>query len=128
MFAARSSIQAVSRSTSRAGVLLLGVAAALTISLRSLADVPAFDMQEVAPGNYVHLGRHASIEEPGRDDIANIGFIVGEKCVAVVDTGGSVRVGMALKTAIRERTQLPICYVINTHVHFDHLLGNRAFR
>jgi quinoprotein relay system zinc metallohydrolase 2 len=128
MFAARSSIQAVLRSASRGGVLLLGVAAALTFSLRGVANVPEFDVEEVAPGNYVHLGRHASIEEPGREDIANIGFIVGKKCVAVVDTGGSARVGMALKSAIRERTQLPICYVINTHVHFDHLLGNRAFR
>ena len=76
----------------------------------------------------MHLGRQLALDAPGHDDIANIGFIVGERCVAVIDTGGSPRVGRELRAAIRERTALPICYVINTHVHVDHVLGNAAFK
>lgn len=85
-------------------------------------------MQEVAPGNYVHLGRHVTFEDPQHDDIANIGFIVGSKCVAVVDTGGSIKIGRQVHQAARDKTHLPICYVINTHAHVDHVLGNYAFK
>jgi quinoprotein relay system zinc metallohydrolase 2 len=47
--------------------------------------------------------------------------------VAVIDSGGSVRIGRALRASLRRHTQLPVCYLINTHVHVDHLLGNYAF-
>ena len=81
----------------------------------------------LAPGVFVHAGKTLPLDAPGHDDIANIGFIVGTRCVAVIDTGGSVRTGRALRAAIRQHTPLPVCYVINTHVHVDHVLGNAAF-
>jgi quinoprotein relay system zinc metallohydrolase 2 len=87
-----------------------------------------FNLSQPAAGVYVHAGRPLALDVPGHDDIANIGFIVGRECVAVIDTGGSVRIGGALRAAIRRRTSLPICYVINTHVHVDHVLGNAAFK
>jgi quinoprotein relay system zinc metallohydrolase 2 len=76
----------------------------------------------------VHSGRALALDAPGHDDIANIGFVVGSRCVAVIDSGGSVRVGRALRAAINARTRVPVCYVINTHVHVDHVLGNAALR
>lgn len=86
-----------------------------------------FEIVQVAAGIYVHPGRQVGIDHENRGDSANIGFIVGRKCVAVVDSGGSIDTGRALLAAIRIRTNVPICYVINTHVHFDHILGNAAF-
>jgi quinoprotein relay system zinc metallohydrolase 2 len=99
----------------------------LGAATNSTAIAAPFEIQQVAAGVFVHFGRPLDLEAPGHDDIANIGFIVGSRCVAVIDTGGSVRIGRALLAAIRQRTQTPICYVINTHVHVDHVLGNAAF-
>jgi quinoprotein relay system zinc metallohydrolase 2 len=88
----------------------------------------AFNLSEPKPGVFVHVGRQLALDAPGHDDIANIGFIVGRKCAAVIDTGGSVNVGRELRAAVEKHTSLPICYVINTHVHVDHVLGNAAFK
>lgn len=87
-----------------------------------------FELQEPVPGVFWHPGRQVGLDAPGHDDIANVGFIVGDKCVAVIDTGGSVSTGRALRAAISKRTSLPVCYVINTHVHVDHVLGNVVFK
>lgn len=106
------------------------VLGALLAASAAYAFTPPFLLNEVAPGDYVHLGKNVnySNDQPDHDDIANLGLIVGEKCAAVVDTGGSVTVGKAFKVAIRKITQLPICYVINTHWHPDHIFGNIAFK
>jgi quinoprotein relay system zinc metallohydrolase 2 len=109
------------------------IAATFLILLASAASDPAptgaqpIEVREITQGVFVHTGRLVALDAPGHDDIANIGFVVGTRCVAVIDTGGSVRTGRALRAAVKARTPLPICYVINTHVHVDHVLGNSAF-
>jgi quinoprotein relay system zinc metallohydrolase 2 len=87
-----------------------------------------FNLVQLAPGVFLHQGQQLALDAAGHDDIANIGFIVGSRCVAVIDTGGSVTIGRQLRAAVKQHTPLPICYVINTHVHVDHVLGNFAFR
>ncbi|MBK6659429.1 MAG: quinoprotein relay system zinc metallohydrolase 2 [Proteobacteria bacterium] len=81
----------------------------------------------IAPGVYMHRGQIADIDDAARGDSANLGVVVGVRCVAVIDTGGSLATGRALRAAIEQLTDKPICHVINTHVHFDHVLGNAAF-
>jgi quinoprotein relay system zinc metallohydrolase 2 len=86
-----------------------------------------FAMSQIAEGVYVHVGKHHNFDEHYDGDIANIGFVVGSQSVAIIDTGGSFKVGAALREAVRLVTDLPIRYVINTHVHPDHIFGNAAF-
>lgn len=87
----------------------------------------AIPITHVAKGVYAHLGRLEVWSKTNRGDTANLSFVVGSKCIAVIDTGSTLKLGLGLKAAIRLTSQLPICYVINTHAHPDHLLGNGAF-
>lgn len=96
--------------------------------LPTLVCAAPFTLEKIAPDIYVHHGQYKDLAPHYGGDICNISFVVGEKGVAVIDTGGSPVVGAQLRKAIRTVTQKPILYVINTHVHPDHALGNTAFK
>jgi quinoprotein relay system zinc metallohydrolase 2 len=108
-------------------VTALLVIAVLMLATGSVHAQDAFNVTEVSPGVFVHQGRYEIFTPRNSGDTSNNGFIIGRDGVAVVDTGGSPRVGKELLAAIRARTKLPIKYVINTHMHPDHVFGNVAF-
>jgi quinoprotein relay system zinc metallohydrolase 2 len=86
-----------------------------------------YDVREIAPGVFVHEGRYELFTPRNFGNVSNAGFIIGRDGVAVIDTSGSPRMGAELLNAIRAHTDLPIKYVINTHMHPDHVFGNAAF-
>jgi hypothetical protein len=68
----------------------LAIVCASTFSRAQQQELPA---REVAQGVYVHDGVVALMTRENDGAIANIGFIIGDSAVAVIDSGGSVREG-----------------------------------
>ncbi|MFV0369061.1 MAG: quinoprotein relay system zinc metallohydrolase 2 [Hyphomicrobiaceae bacterium] len=116
-----------------------GIVAASALAHAGGTGVPAADRAtapsdtnappiEVASGIFVHKGEHNVYTPANGGDICNTGFIIGDESVAVIDTGGAAKVGAALAAHIRAITDRPIRFVINTHMHPDHVLGNVSFK
>lgn len=58
---------------------------------------------------------------------SNTHFIVTKTGVLVFDTGSSETIGNKIKKTIKTITNKPILWVVNSHSHADHWLGNAAF-
>ncbi|MGE3738620.1 MAG: quinoprotein relay system zinc metallohydrolase 2, partial [Geminicoccaceae bacterium] len=106
-------------------------AAALAVTLfgaaAGAAGPAALTVTEIAPGIFVHQGPYEEFSPANGGGIGNLGFVVGERSVAVIDSGGSLHQGEALLAAVRARTPLPVSHVILTHAHPDHTFGTAAF-
>lgn len=68
----------------------------------------------------VFVRRHESLD-------LNCGLVVGEDEALVIDTRAHVVHGHELVAAVAEVTPVPVRWVVSTHVHWDHVLGNAAF-
>lgn len=83
----------------------------------------SYDTQELAPGVLAFIapeGRTGTVQ-------GNTLVVIGRDAVLVVDTGQFVELATRMVADIRKRTDKPVRWVVNTHWHGDHLLGNAAF-
>ena len=117
---------AASRPTRRAA-LAWTIALALAVRCAAAEPITALPVASIGDGAYVFIGAQEETSLSNLGAIANVGFVIGDRCVAVIDTGGSPIEGARLRAAVLASTEKPICAVINTHMHPDHVYGNSAF-
>jgi len=77
------------------------------------------ETKELAPGVYGLLSSKPPVD--------NSGFVVGEHGVLVIDAHINGAMAGLIQTAVRQVTNKPILYVVNTNYHGDHTFGNSAF-
>jgi glyoxylase-like metal-dependent hydrolase (beta-lactamase superfamily II) len=58
---------------------------------------------------------------------SNSAFVITKDGVLVFDTGTSETIGTALKQVVAKTASKPVRWVVNSHGHGDHWLGNNAF-
>ena len=87
----------------------------------------ALSFAEVAPGVFVHSGQVAEPSRANRGDTVNLGFVIGQDSVAVIDAGSARWMGEAILRAVREHTDKPVSDLVLTHMHPDHVLGATVF-
>ncbi len=77
------------------------------------------ETRELAPGVYGLLSTKPPVD--------NSGFVVGEHGVLVIDAHINGAMAGLIQTAVRQITNKPILYVVNTNYHGDHTFGNYTF-
>ena len=104
--------------------LMLPMSVVFLAAFSVQASEPRFELIKLADGIYAAI----RTEPPGLTVNANAVFIINPDDVVVVDTTltpGTAREEIA---ALKRLTNKPVKYVINTHWHDDHIMGNQAYK
>ena len=93
-------------------------------TLRPQPTAEAFEFQKLAEGVYASIRR----EPVGLGVDANNLFVIGDDGVLVVDTNFGPSSTRHVLASLRKLTDKPVRFVVNTHPHDDHVLGNIVYR
>lgn len=106
----------------RVAALAVWIGAPLPLAAQTVAPpiIKAENLRQVSP--HVHV-----IADDGIPQVPNVGIIVGETAVLVVDTGLGVRNGATVATAAQKLAGSKPIHLVTTHVHPEHDLGAQAF-
>ncbi len=113
------------KTTHTAGRLAIFSSLIITIVFGIYAPAFAGGLTKIADGVYSYVDEKNP--SPATSFGANAGIVVGRDGVVVVDTLTSAKEAQRFLKDIRSVTDKPIKYVVNTHHHLDHSLGNSEF-
>jgi glyoxylase-like metal-dependent hydrolase (beta-lactamase superfamily II) len=91
------------------------------------ANTITLERKELAPGVFGVFPKQTFAEPLTAPKPTSGGFIVGEKGILVVESFLNGDLAAQLTAQIRQVSQLPIKYVVNTSYHGDHSYGNYVF-
>lgn len=107
-------------------IFFLGIALILpaAVNAQAGAEKHNFKVEKVADGIYAVV----RTEPASLWFNPNNAFIIGKRDVIVVDSNISSRHTREVLAELRKLTDKPVKYVVNTHWHEDHIIGNRVYR
>ena len=85
---------------------------------------PEYKVEKLADGVFALVRQ----DPVGWMVVSNCVFIINDEDVVVVDTGGANSLAKQMIAELRKLTSKPVRYVVNTHWHDDHILGNAAYK
>lgn len=103
--------------------VFLSIAVIFVLAIPSAAGAD-FEVQKITNDIYAVI-RH---EPPSLWFNPNTVFIIGKKDVIVVDSNISSEYTREVLAELKKITDKPVRYVINTHWHEDHIIGNHVYR
>ncbi|MCU0835833.1 MAG: MBL fold metallo-hydrolase, partial [Chromatiaceae bacterium] len=109
------------------GLAALG-ALGLLLSNAAAADEILPDPVQVSEHTWAWIGPYGGPSKENRGFRMNLGFVVGEEAVAVIDTGYGDPMAKAMLAHIAEVTERPVRYAINTNSQPHRVLGNAVLR
>lgn len=100
----------------------------LLLALAGFARAAELSFNEIAPGVYAFIGEMGGHTYENEGMNANVGLVVTQAGVVVIDSGSSYQVANKMHDAIRRVTKQPVKYVINTGGQDHRWLGNGCFK
>jgi len=88
------------------------------------ASAGDFTIQQLADGVYAAIRKQPPLFSFDPNNV----FIINDNDVIVVDANASLAATKELLAALRRLTTKPVKYLINTHWHDDHIVGNQVWR
>ena len=83
---------------------------------------------KISPHVYAWLGPHEGPTKANQGFRMNLAFVVGDKAVAVLETGYTEAMAKEMLAHIAKITPLPVKYAINSNSQPDRYFGNEVFR
>ena len=110
------------------GVVLLGLSFLAHSAEQSQAKpqpdkIPPYQIKQIEPGVWAALK-----PAPHRIVDSNIVIVESNKCLTIVDANDNLSNARQLTQDIKKLSDKPVCYVINTHWHSDHIFANAVYK
>lgn len=107
------------------GAVIVLAAASLMSRFSGAADTPkaapAYKFEKIADGIYYATGTGSMVTG------GNHPIIINDRDVVLVDDGTTPAAARELLRELKQITDKPVRWVVNTHFHYDHTDGNQVF-
>jgi glyoxylase-like metal-dependent hydrolase (beta-lactamase superfamily II) len=103
-------------------------AALLSHMTTLLANDTNYNLTRIADGIYVIFGPTDRQTKENRGFRNNVGIVLTDEGVVIIDPGGSAWAGEMVVERISAISRKPIIAIFNTHAHGDHWMGNEGIK